>query len=66
VVLFTDGLVEKRGELIDVGLDQLAGRVRHRQGPTAMCAQLVVERSRDLVTDDFCIVAAAVDLGKRA
>jgi serine phosphatase RsbU (regulator of sigma subunit) len=51
LVLYTDGLVERRGEVIDVGFDRLLGAV----------AEMVVERF-----DDFCneLAALALEGGK--
>jgi serine/threonine-protein kinase RsbW len=59
LLLFTDGLVERRGELIDVGLERLAREVRKRVETTA--AELV-ETVSDAMTagqsahDDICML----------
>ena len=63
VVLYSDGLVERRGEILDVGLDRLVdGATRHRlAGAQALCDSL----TDDLVggaapSDDLCVLAFRV------
>jgi phosphoserine phosphatase RsbU/P len=56
LVLYTDGLVEPRGELIDVGLDRLRGLVR--PGPAEeLCAAIVAGMDMPAVDDDLAVVA---------
>lgn len=59
VVLYTDGLVERRGEMIDDGLARLAQQVRDR--PASDCSGLATYLA-DLVpdpTDDIAILCVA-------
>ncbi len=56
LVAFTDGLVERRGELIDVGLDRV---LRSAGGPITDVAGLITEMARDGASqrqDDLAIV----------
>jgi serine phosphatase RsbU (regulator of sigma subunit) len=53
---YTDGLVERRGELIDVGIDRLTAVVR----PTAteeVCASIMADADVDQPTDDIAVLA---------
>ena len=66
VVLYSDGLVERRGEILDVGLDRLVDvATRHRlAGAQALCDSL----TEDLVggaapNDDLCVLAFRVPPG---
>jgi PAS domain-containing protein len=59
LVLYTDGLIERRGEVLDDGLDRLvAGAAAlHRETPDATCSKLVdllVDASHG---DDVCVVS---------
>jgi anti-sigma regulatory factor (Ser/Thr protein kinase) len=59
VLLYTDGLVERPGELLDDGLDRLAAAVRgERSGPQELCdhvlAQLMPEGG---ASDDVALLA---------
>ncbi|MFG3343540.1 SpoIIE family protein phosphatase [Streptomyces sp. NPDC048018] len=58
VVLFTDGLVEARGQGIDVGLDRLAAVLGEQRGtsPDRLCAQIVAELSTGEVQDDATLL----------
>jgi serine phosphatase RsbU (regulator of sigma subunit) len=59
VVLFTDGLVERRGELIDEGLDRLRRLVR--QGPAEdLCASIVAGMEVGDAEDDIAVVAVRI------
>jgi serine phosphatase RsbU (regulator of sigma subunit) len=63
LVLFTDGLVERREVSIDEGLGWLASRVqRSRRGDLdALCQALIDERYRERPTeDDICVIALRV------
>jgi phosphoserine phosphatase RsbU/P len=58
-VLFTDGLVERRGEVIDVGLDRLRGLIR--PGPAEdLCADIVAGMDVYGVDDDIAVVAIRI------
>jgi PAS domain S-box-containing protein len=41
VLLYTDGLVERPGELLDVGLERLASSVSMSTGPEGLCERLI-------------------------
>ncbi|MFF2571413.1 SpoIIE family protein phosphatase [Streptomyces sp. NPDC058084] len=58
VVLFTDGLVEARGQGIDMGLDRLAAVLGEQRGssPDRLCAQIVAELSTGEVRDDATLL----------
>jgi serine phosphatase RsbU (regulator of sigma subunit) len=59
LALYTDGLVERRGEDIDAGLDRLAGSlVRHRHLNAESLADAVIAELGVLggATDDFALV----------
>lgn len=58
-LLFTDGLVERRGEDTDVGTERLAAAVRRHAGqPLATLLGLVVGEVRDPTRDDDVAVLA--------
>ncbi|MFF9144849.1 SpoIIE family protein phosphatase [Streptomyces sp. NPDC014861] len=58
VVLFTDGLVEARGQGVDAGLGRLAAVLGERRGSSAdlLCAEVVAELVRDRVRDDATLL----------
>ena len=60
VVLATDGLVERRDEVIDVGLDRLSSVVLgHRGDPASLCERLLREvGAGDATFDDIAILVA--------
>ncbi|MFS8096958.1 SpoIIE family protein phosphatase [Lentzea alba] len=60
VVLYTDGLVERRGEVLDTGLDQLLDLVSraHRQGPAELTDTIIEGLLADGQDDDVALVAA--------
>jgi serine phosphatase RsbU (regulator of sigma subunit) len=62
LVLFTDGLVERRTEPIDAGMDRLRRACQTGpDDPDALCRTLIDAMFRDrLVTDDVAIVVVAV------
>lgn len=63
LVLFTDGLVERRSRPIDEGLAWLASRVSHgdRRDIEELCEDLLAERFAGAPSeDDICIVALKV------
>jgi serine phosphatase RsbU (regulator of sigma subunit) len=59
VVAFTDGLVERRGEVIDVGLDRLRRLATRRKLPID---DLLTELARDLTSEDHYDDAAMVGI----
>jgi hypothetical protein len=54
IVMFTDGLVERRGEGIDDGLRRLGKTIEQVRdlSPQAMCAALLEEMTKDYDPDD--------------
>lgn len=60
VVLYTDGLVERRGAVIDEGLDRLLSLVRERSGlpPDALTDELTRTLLADGQDDDVALVVA--------
>ena len=59
VVAFTDGLVERRGEVIDVGLDRLRSLAMRHKLPVD---DLLTELARDLTSEDHYDDAAMVGI----
>lgn len=59
LVLYTDGLIERRGERLDVGLDRLAGAVAAaRAVPDELCDRAIKEcLFSGADADDVCILA---------
>jgi serine phosphatase RsbU (regulator of sigma subunit) len=49
LVAFTDGLVERRGEVLDVGLERLRDLATRQQLPLD---DLLVKLARELASDD--------------
>jgi serine phosphatase RsbU (regulator of sigma subunit) len=59
LVLFTDGLVERRGELIDEGMDRLRELVH--PGPAEdLCATIVAGMDIEHAEDDIAVVAMRI------
>ncbi|KOG12471.1 hypothetical protein ADK34_32045 [Streptomyces viridochromogenes] len=58
VVLFTDGLVEARGQGVDVGLGRLAAVLEEQRGSSSdlLCARIVAELASDEVRDDATLL----------
>ena len=57
IVLYTDGLIERRHEDMRVGLERLARQVAECEGPaSACCADLVGERVAGELIDDLAVV----------
>jgi serine phosphatase RsbU (regulator of sigma subunit) len=57
LIAFTDGLVERRGEMLDVGLERLrAAATREQQGLEQLVQRLAHELSSDEHHDDTAIV----------
>lgn len=62
LVLFTDGLVERRRESLDVGLDRLAESALDPMAPPrALVAQVCAAVLHGPQEDDACVLAARVD-----
>jgi serine phosphatase RsbU (regulator of sigma subunit)/GAF domain-containing protein len=60
LVAYTDGLVERRGETLDIGIARLAAALescRHGDDPDTLCRTLVDELVPDAVHDDVAVVA---------
>jgi serine phosphatase RsbU (regulator of sigma subunit) len=62
LVLYTDGLVERRGEVIDVGLDRLRALVPPTPAEE-ICATIVAGMDVQAVDDDIAIVALRITDG---
>ena len=58
VVLFTDGLVERRGAPIDVGLERLQQVIAGRDDVEELCTEALDQLLSDEPPDDVAIVAA--------
>jgi serine phosphatase RsbU (regulator of sigma subunit) len=60
LVLYTDGLIERRGEDLDVGLERLKELLRHAPAGASACVDwLAAEVSADQIPDDVAILAMA-------
>jgi sigma-B regulation protein RsbU (phosphoserine phosphatase) len=55
MVLYTDGLIERRGEALDAGMERLRGALRSG-GAEAMCSSLVQSMLEDGAEDDVAVV----------
>jgi serine phosphatase RsbU (regulator of sigma subunit) len=62
LVLYTDGLVERRGEVIDIGLDRLRALVRPAPAEQ-LCAGIVAGMDVKVVEDDIALVAVRITSG---
>ncbi|MBW0134002.1 PAS domain-containing protein [Pseudonocardia abyssalis] len=60
IVLYTDGLVERRGEVVDDGLERLcaAGEKAHPLPPAALAEALLAAGLDDGPTDDVALIVA--------
>jgi len=58
IVLYTDGLVERRGTSIDTGLDRLRALVAEHEHPHAICTDVVDLLVDEGPADDVAVVAA--------
>jgi GAF domain-containing protein len=58
LVLYTDGLVERRGEPIDVGIERLRRRLESGAGldPESFCNRLLSEADIDRAVDDIALL----------
>ncbi len=67
IVLYTDGLVERRGEAIDAGIERLVGAVGGERsddpaGPAGLAAELVrAQRPDGGYEDDVAVLIATLD-----
>ncbi|HZU60218.1 MAG TPA: SpoIIE family protein phosphatase, partial [Solirubrobacteraceae bacterium] len=57
LLVFTDGLVERRGESIDTGLERLRSHVTANHGPLDDLLGRILQDVRDEVSDDTAIAA---------
>jgi serine phosphatase RsbU (regulator of sigma subunit) len=58
LLLYTDGLVEKRGESIDAGLERLRSAVEDAPvEPTALCERVLADLSEPEPDDDVAVLA---------
>ncbi|WP_433306337.1 PP2C family protein-serine/threonine phosphatase [Actinoplanes sp. CA-030573] len=55
LVLYTDGLVERRGEVIDVGLDRLT-RIVEPAPPELLCGRIIARVGLNAPTDDVALL----------
>jgi serine phosphatase RsbU (regulator of sigma subunit)/anti-sigma regulatory factor (Ser/Thr protein kinase) len=61
IVLYTDGLIERRGETIDVGLERLLASIRgHAEDVTELCDHLTSTLLADAGDDDVALLVARV------
>jgi anti-sigma regulatory factor (Ser/Thr protein kinase) len=58
LVLYTDGLVERRGASIDAGLDRLRALTGDAGGPERLCDAIVEQLVPDAPADDIAIIVA--------
>jgi PAS domain S-box-containing protein len=63
LLLYTDGLIERRGESLTAGMDRLLGEAAARRGAATpvLLAGLVRELPDPHHVDDVCLLAARVD-----
>ena len=64
LLLFSDGLVERRGESLDEGFDRLVKRIdssHYVRQPQALCREVVASVINDPLEDDFCLMAIHID-----
>ena len=57
LLLYTDGLVERRGEVIDLGIDRLAARFGEGSAVAAEACERIVSDLADNLADDAAILA---------
>ncbi|MFI1195023.1 SpoIIE family protein phosphatase [Micromonospora sp. NPDC020750] len=56
LICYTDGLVERRGEVIDVGIQRLCAAVE--PGPAeSVCARIMTTLAAEQTTDDIALLA---------
>jgi sigma-B regulation protein RsbU (phosphoserine phosphatase) len=56
LVCYTDGLVERRGQVIDVGIERLTAAVRPEPAE-AVCKRIMTVTDADQPTDDIAVLA---------
>ncbi|WP_242624057.1 PP2C family protein-serine/threonine phosphatase [Micromonospora kangleipakensis] len=56
LICYTDGLVERRGEIIDVGIERLCSAVEPGPAET-VCARLMATLAAEQATDDIALLA---------
>ena len=56
LVCYTDGLVERRGEIIDVGIQRLCSAVESGPAET-VCARIMTTLAAEQSTDDIALLA---------
>jgi len=56
LLCYTDGLVERRDQVIDVGLKDLVNAV-HADDPHSVCSTVLSEVAQDPATDDIAVLA---------
>ncbi|SFF23572.1 Stage II sporulation protein E (SpoIIE) [Actinoplanes philippinensis] len=56
LLCYTDGLVERRGEVIDTGLDRLVATVR-ADTPEVVCATVMSDAADASPSDDVAVLA---------
>jgi serine phosphatase RsbU (regulator of sigma subunit) len=56
LICYTDGLVERRGQVIDVGIDRLTAMAR-AEPAEAVCANIMAVADADQPTDDIAVLA---------
>ncbi len=61
VLLYTDGLVERRDESIDVGLERLRSLAARQRDVDALCMKLVARLAPSGRADDVAMLAARVE-----
>ena len=64
LVLYTDGLVEKRDRDIDDGIDSLAaalGEIEHTASPEQVCDALLAALGEDGQDDDIALLVLRID-----
>jgi anti-sigma regulatory factor (Ser/Thr protein kinase) len=57
ILLYTDGLIERRGERLEVGLERLTEATRGARSPAQLCAQVVSGLVPKAAEDDIAFVA---------
>ncbi len=68
LVLYTDGLVERRTETLTAGIDRLlVALAEHRHEPVSVCASALLHELRDPEhADDVCVLALRLNSGQPA